>query len=96
MNKSLKYKTFYHHLVIKEDIPKLNRDILGRIKTAIETRLIISPENYGLPLRKTLKGYWKIRIGDYRVIFRIIKNEIHILAICHRNKVYSVAVQRRK
>jgi mRNA interferase RelE/StbE len=31
-----------------------------RLKQAIETRLMVAPQDYGEPLRKTLKGYWKV------------------------------------
>ncbi len=43
---------------------------------------------YGEPLRKTLKGYWKLRAGDYRVVFKVVKDEVCILGIIHRKKVY--------
>jgi mRNA interferase RelE/StbE len=59
-----------------------------RIKKAIETRLITEPHRYGEPLRKTLKGYWKLRVGDYRVVFKVVKHEVYILGIIHRKKVY--------
>jgi mRNA interferase RelE/StbE len=31
--------------------------------------LSISPHQYGDPLRKTLKRYWELRVGDYRVVY---------------------------
>jgi mRNA-degrading endonuclease RelE of RelBE toxin-antitoxin system len=54
----------------------------------IETRLMTAPQQYGAPLRKTLKGYWKLRVGDYRIIFRIMDQVIYILGIIHRKKAY--------
>lgn len=33
-----------------------------RIKKAIEKRLLVEPNRYGRPLRKTLKGYWRLRV----------------------------------
>jgi mRNA interferase RelE/StbE len=47
-------------------------------------------------LRKTLKGYWKLRVGDYRVVFKIKGNEIVVLAILHRKDVYNVVSKDRK
>jgi len=48
------------------------------------------PEVYGRPLRHTLRGYWKLRVGDYRVVFKIKGAEVHILAIVHRKETYRV------
>ena len=78
----------YHEIVVKEDIPKLDVRLKKQIKHAIETRLMTEPELYGKPLRRSLAGYRKLRVGDYRVIFRIQKNLVKILIIGHRSWVY--------
>jgi len=65
-----------------------------RIKSAIESRLAVAPHQYGEPLRKTLKGYWKLRVGDYRVVFKIVENEVWILGISHRKEVYEKIEKR--
>ena len=54
-----------------------------------------NPDRYGAPLRGSLHGYWKLRIGDYRAVFRIAGDEIIILAILHRSRVYEIAAKRR-
>lgn len=84
----------YHPDVKERDIPKLNGNVRDRIKKAIETRLMVAPHEYGEPLRKTLKGYWKMRVGDYRVVFRIDGEEILILGICHRKVLYPMMEKR--
>ncbi|MFQ5963653.1 MAG: type II toxin-antitoxin system RelE/ParE family toxin [Candidatus Scalinduaceae bacterium] len=78
----------YHPDVRAVDIPLINSKLRRRIKKAIETRLTIAPHQYGEPLRKTLKGYWKLRVGDYRVFFKIVESEVWILGIIHRKDVY--------
>jgi mRNA interferase RelE/StbE len=88
------FSLIYHPDVKKRDIPKLNADIKKRIKIAIETRLMLAPQEYGEPLRKTLKGYWKMRVGDYRVVFRIDREQILILGICHRKEIYPLMEKR--
>jgi mRNA interferase RelE/StbE len=45
-------------------------------------------------LRKTLRGYWKLRVGDYRVVFKIVAEEVWILRIIHRKQVYE-AIKKR-
>jgi mRNA interferase RelE/StbE len=82
------YTLVYHPEVKVKDVPALNRDAAARIQRAIENRLAIEPQRYGEPLRRTLKGYWKLRVGDYRVVFTIVKSEVWIFAIMHRRDVY--------
>ena len=42
------------------------------------------PELYSEPLRRTLKTYRKLRVGDYRIVLKIEDRVVTILAICHR------------
>ena len=84
----------YHPDVKDIDLPSLNKKLKIRIKKAIETRLMNEPQRYGEPLRKTLKGYWKLRVGDYRVVFKVVKNQVWILGIIHRKKVYDHVEKR--
>jgi mRNA interferase RelE/StbE len=89
------YKLRYHPSVKSEDLPKLDRAIAARIRKAIETRLLAVPQEYGEPLRRTLKGYWKLRVGDYRVVFRVKGKEIFVLGIIHRKEVYEIVEKNR-
>jgi mRNA interferase RelE/StbE len=91
----LAFQIKYHPDVKDIDTPALNKNLKNGIKKAIESRLMTEPHNYGEPLRKTLKGYWKLRVGDYRVVFKIVKSEIWILGIIHRKKVYN-QIEKRK
>ena len=84
----------YHPDVRSVDISLLDAKLKRRIQNAIETRLTTEPYQYGVPLRKNLHGYWKLRVGDYRVVFKIVGNEVWILGIIHRKKVYD-AIEKR-
>ncbi|MBF0559105.1 MAG: type II toxin-antitoxin system RelE/ParE family toxin [Nitrospirae bacterium] len=84
----------YHPDVRDIDIPKLNETLKKRIKKTIEERLSISPHQYGEPLRKTLKGYWKLRVGDYRVVYKVEGTEVWIFAIINRKDVYRKITNR--
>ena len=84
----------YHSDVKSIDIPLLDARLRTRIKNAFEKRLTTAPHLYGEPLRKTLRGYWKLRVGDYRVVFKIVEEEVLILGIIHRKKVYE-AIKKR-
>lgn len=78
----------YHPAVRDEDLSLIDRKSRDRIRKAIEERLQTAPQDYGEPLRKSLKGYWKLRVGDFRVVFKVIESEVWILGIRHRKSIY--------
>jgi mRNA interferase RelE/StbE len=84
----MSFKIIYHPLVVRYDIPKLSPEWKMKIQKAIEQRLTTHPDIYGKPLRRSLKGYRKLRVGDYRVIFLLENNIIKILVIQHRSVMY--------
>ncbi len=84
----MSFKLVYHPDVREIDIPKLDRKIQERIKKAIESRITNAPHQYGEPLKRTLKGYWKLRVGDYRVVFKLSGTEVWIFGIIHRKDIY--------
>ena len=90
------YKFFYHLDVKKIDLPKIYAKNKVMIKAAIEKRLSIHPEIYGKPLRRTLKGYWKLRVGEYRIFYKISNNKIYILGIINRKDVYPEVTKRHR
>ncbi|PCI31394.1 MAG: addiction module antitoxin RelB [Elusimicrobia bacterium] len=85
---------FYHPSVVSDDIPRIDKNLRKRLANAIELRLSAQPESYGKPLRGTLAGFWRLRVGDYRIIFRIVKREVWILGIINRKDVYDDIVKR--
>ena len=82
------YRPIYHPDLQSVDIPKINQNIQRRIERAIEKRLTTYPESYGEPLEKNLAGYWKLRVGDYRIVFKVFGEEIVIYGIIDRKDVY--------
>ena len=92
--KAKAYRLKYHPDVKRSDLPKIDAKNRDMIKGAIEERLATQPEAYGKPLRRTLKGYWKLRVGDYRVVFKVSSNTIFIFGIIHRKEVYNLIKKR--
>lgn len=88
------YTILYHPDITRRDLPRIPLNVQSRIADALAVRLRGSPEKYGQPLRGTLGGYWKLRIGDYRAVFKIVGDEIWILAILHRRQVYEDVLRR--
>ena len=88
------FTILYHPKVVTDDISALPVVLKGRIRSAIEEKLTIAPESFGKPLRQSLAGYRKLRVGDYRVVFRIEQDTVYILAILHRSIVYKDTARR--
>ena len=88
------YELRYHPDAGAIDIPLLNETLKKRIKKALEDRLMTAPHQYGEPLRKNLKGYWKLRVGDYRVVFKVVEQEIWVMGIINRKDVYDRILKR--
>jgi mRNA interferase RelE/StbE len=87
------YRLLYHPLV-SDDVGDLPENIKDRIRTAIESRLLSDPVRAGRPLRQSLAGHRKMRVGDFRVIYRVQGDTIVILKIGHRKDVYAKAAPR--
>ncbi len=88
------YRLLYHPAVAEEDIPRIPGNLRNRISAALDRRLTEAPERFGTPLRGTLRGYWKLRVGDDRVVYAIHGPEVWVLAIRHRRTVYADALRR--
>ena len=88
------FAILYHERVVHEDIPRIPKNWRDNIRRVIEERLMTQPDLYSKPLRRSLKGYRKLRVGDYRVIFRINEQAIMILIIQHRSVVYDEVSHR--
>lgn len=83
-----RFEIFYHPEVIRNDLPRIAATEKRRIRKAIEQKLAFFPHEFGAPLRHTLKGYWKLRVGDWRVIYKIQGALLTILRIGHRREIY--------
>ena len=90
------YSITYHEQVVSEDIPAISTTWKEKIRNAIGTKLSTHPEVFGIPLRNTLKEYRKLRVGDYRDIFRVESKTIKIFAIGHRSNIYTISNKRVK
>lgn len=88
------YQVSYHESVVSDDIPGLSSSMKERVKKAVVAKLTSRPDIFGKPLRSSLKGYWALRIGDYRLVFRLEKRLVKIFIIEHRSRVYQVLQQR--
>ena len=84
----------YHPAVVKKDIPVLPLLAAKRIKKAIEEKLTTNPLLYGFPLHGSLKNLFKLRAGDWRVVYSIRDKHVLILVIASRKDAYQLAERR--
>ncbi len=81
------YELIYSPHAIKA-LEKLDKNIQERILAGLE-RLRIRPESCDIKRLVGMQGY-RFRVGDYRIIFDIEKNQLQILVlkIGHRKNIY--------
>jgi len=82
--------TIVYKKSVEKDLKKISEENKYLIKRAIEDKLLIDPLKFGLPLRRTLKGYMKLRVGNYRIIYTINRKivTVCVVKIGHRKDVY--------
>ncbi|WP_307971592.1 type II toxin-antitoxin system RelE/ParE family toxin [uncultured Brachyspira sp.] len=76
----------------QKDFKKLDISIQKRIKTFTqEIENLENPRSKGKALTGDLKGFWRYRIGDYRLVCEILDNEliIYTIKISHRKNIYN-------
>lgn len=75
------YEVLIDELVLSDDFKKIGLHHQRKIVRVIRERLTKDPEKYGEPLRGDLKGYWKLRVGEFRVIYEIRKEQVLVYVI---------------
>jgi mRNA interferase RelE/StbE len=75
-----------------KELGKLDKTVQERVLRFLKTRLIKreNPRDLGEALSGELGGYWKYRLGDYRIITKIEDQTItiYVIAIGHRSGIY--------
>ncbi len=72
---------------VEGDLKNIDKHKAVQLINKIQTNLVkLAPQCK--PLKGRFKGLRRYRIGDYRIIFIIIENEIIVTKIGHRKDVY--------
>ena len=70
-------------------IDRVNREM---ILSYLEERIdgCVDPRRYGEPLKGNLSGYWRYRIGQYRLLCEIEDEcvTVAVITVGHRRQVY--------
>ena len=72
---------------VLKDLRDLPKDDRGRAALAI-LGLAADPHPHGV---EKLKGYdytYRVRTGDYRIVYEIVGEEVTVIAVRHRKDVY--------
>lgn len=80
------YKVTYKSSV-KRDLKKLSKAEARTLLDQIEKDLSKKPDACPA-LKGEFAGLRRLRVGDYRVVFAIIRKEVLVLRIAHRRDVY--------
>ena len=83
------YKIVYAPQAFKQ-LAKLDKHVAKNIVNYMKS-VAENPSGFGKALRKDLKGYWRHRVGDYRIISSIEHDKLIVLVvrIGHRREIYS-------
>jgi len=76
----------------KRQVKRLDKTIANRILDYLDYRIASSsqPRQLGIAMQGRFRGYWRYRVGDYRIICDI-QDEIVtvlVLVIGHRKDIY--------
>jgi mRNA interferase RelE/StbE len=82
------YRVIFSRSAQKEldDLPK---EMIIRISSKIEA-LVVEPLPDGCKKLRGQLNTWRIRVGDYRVIYKVDDSDriIAIVMVCHRSQAY--------
>lgn len=74
------------------DLRKLGIEAERRVLSYLDTRIAGSgdPRRLGQPLTGDLQGFWRYRVGDYRIVAAIEDGRFVVLVVTvgHRREVY--------
>ena len=72
---------------VKRDLSRLDKAEACRILNKIEEELCERAQSFPV-LKGEFAGLRKLRIGDYRVVFTIMDDDVLVLRIGHRREIY--------
>lgn len=72
---------------VRRDLKKIDQKSVQRILREIRNVLGNNPKS-GEALHGEFAGLYKLRIGDYRVIYALLEQDVLVLRIRHRSKAY--------
>jgi len=75
------YKVQYHRLVVEKDFKNVPKADINKILKAVHKKLTLDPIAFGKPLACELVGYFRLRVGMYRLIYRVSAGEVTVFVL---------------
>ena len=77
----------------RKELRKLDVQVQRTLLRYFRERIAVDddPRRFGKPLRHTMQGLWRYRVGDYRLVCHIEHQRcvVLVLAVGHRGAVYT-------
>ncbi len=74
-----------------KQLRKLDKQIEKRIISYLKKVILENPRKQGRPLTGDKSQFWRYRMGEYRIICRIVDEDfiVLIIAVGHRKEIYN-------
>jgi len=94
------YTVILDSRILDEDFRHIDKPQQQRLVRTIRKKLTADPAKYGKPLTANLKGFWKLKVGEFRIVYQIIEShvEVYVVSVGYRRnaEVYLAAAKRLK
>jgi len=79
---------YFHEFI--EELERLDKGVQKQIKKKLQELYRTPIDQFGsIALKgKQFQGLYKLRIGDWRLIYKIAGKEYHFITLGHRSEVY--------
>lgn len=79
---------------VEKELKKINK--IDQIAVAIKIRSLVKNSVINKVKLSGYKDIFRVRVGDYRIVYRKTSQEIYIVLIHHRKDVYQIVNQLLK
>jgi len=83
----LEYSISYKKSVTR-DLKRIDKAEAVKIIDSLEDKLKQNPQTFGKALTGEFRGLFRLRTGNYRVIYSVMDDAVLILRIAHRKDSY--------
>jgi len=70
-----------YHKDVDEDLKSVGPAAARRIVKTIGKKLAFEPEKFGTPLSHNLRDFRKLRIGDFRVVYKVHHKKVIVFVL---------------